>query len=725
CLAATEDPAKVAREQLAQCVLLGWKELTSQTSARWARYWDKSFLTLTSPDGVADYMENLWFLHLYWMGCMGEGEFPAKFNGGAFLLARDSRSWGTSYWYQNTRELYWALPAANHLELCSPLRRLYVGNMPTLRKMTHDLFSKRGLQVEETMSILGTGDKSGNPYTMMYFSTGLECALQLHQQAVYAHDDATLRTEVLPFMKECVDFFLDYATKEADGLYHITPCDARETYWRVRDGLNNLTALYAALPILQKESARLKIFTDMQPQWNEFLTHLAPLPVNAEKDVYAPCVIPETIPPSTNPNINRLYPLQNTTTSYSKVFNSENVELDIFYPFALAGIGSANYDRALRTYQTRRHQGSSGWDWTSLCAARLGLGDETARVLAEHARNTQTSPQGFWYSPAGVYWANVIPDCPYFDSAGVNAAGTTEALLQSYHGLIRVWPAVPASWDGAYRLRAETGFMVASEHRASQVCYIEVESLFGEQCRIVNPWPDDFRVTCDGKSVAKGNGKEISFATVKGKRYLVERASAPVKAMPFAAIKPAPNAEVKFMNKSQITRRQSAEAPKPSPQQPMLGITRDGLTPARLAARRNADNAAAAMKAIIGDRTKLDITAVTYQDRAGKMQPAPWTSDGRYGAESIPYRDFIPTAYVVELKQEAKPSAVVWSFDRTGGCYYYSPNPSVKFVVVEVSANGTEWQQAGRANFTGAFGQALALEATAAVRFVRVRFLDG
>ena len=185
-------------------------------------------------------MENLWYLHLYWMGCGGEGESAVKFNGGPFLMHRDSRSWGTSYWYQNTRELYWCLPAANHLPLCAGLQRLYLTTVPAHRQLAKELFGKRGLQIEETMNIAGPGDKRGNPYTMLYLSTGLECALQLYHQAVFARDDRLLREEVLPLMKEAVDFYMDYATLGADGRYHIVPEDARETYWRVQDGMTSI-----------------------------------------------------------------------------------------------------------------------------------------------------------------------------------------------------------------------------------------------------------------------------------------------------------------------------------------------------------------------------------------------------------------------------------------------------------------------------------------------------
>jgi hypothetical protein len=40
----------------------------------------------------------------------------------------------------------------------------------------------------------------------------------------------------------------------------------------------------------------------------------------------------------------------------------------------------------------------------------------------------------FCGSLSSPYWAGGLVDCPYFDFAGVNAATTTEMLLQSYAG---------------------------------------------------------------------------------------------------------------------------------------------------------------------------------------------------------------------------------------------------------------------------------------------------
>jgi hypothetical protein len=717
-VAAAADVQAAAAQLLADAQAQGWQPQAARAAQRWREFWAQSLLQLHSPDGRADYMENLWHLHLYWMGCGGEGESAVKFNGGPFLMHRDSRSWGTSYWYQNTRELYWCLPAANHLSLCVGLQRLYLATVPAHRQLARDLFGKRGLQIEETMNIAGPGDKRGNPYTMLYLSTGLECALQLYHQAVFARDDRLLREEVLPLMKEAVDFYMHYATLGTDGRYHIAPEDARETYWRVQDGMTSISALREAIPVLLRESARLRLFGELPAKWHAWLERLAPLPQRADGQAYAPCVIPPQVPPSDNATVNRLYPPERTSTSLTKRFNGENVEVDLIFPFGQAGIASPNHAQAKRTYFERTFQGSYGWDWSPVCAARLGLGDEAARLQAEHCRHTQHWPQGFWDSPASPYWAGGLVDCPYFDSPGVNAATTAEMLLQSYDGTIRVWPAAPRTWCGVFRLRAETGFMVISERAAGQVRYVAIESLFGGACRLINPWSARARVTQNGRSVAETDAAEITFATAQGQTYLVERQDAPVAQFDFAPLAPEPNADVKYMARP----RRGSAPPVPRPGLPMLGITRDGWTCPRVAAEENRVRAAKAIRAAVGGRTKLAGVHVQALNAQGQASAAAWLSDGVHGTANIPWGSH-SIGCLAELPAPTAQCVLVWSCDRTG--QRQDGLGPVGEIAVETSADGQAWSSPVKQAVRGGdqHGQAVPITAPQPFRWLRVKHL--
>jgi len=461
------------------------------------------------------------------------------------------------------------------------------------------------------------------------------------------------------------------------------------------------------------------------PRWEDFLQRLAPLPERPHGKAFAACVIPATIPASGNAIINRLYPPANTSTRWDRRFNSENVELDCIYPFGLAGLGTADHAKAVAAYEGRPFASSYGWDWSPVCAARLGLGEEAARLLAEHCRNTQHWPQGFWDSPSSPYWAGGLVDCPYFDSAGVNAAATTEMLLQSHGGILRVWPAVPASWSGAFSLRAETGFTVTSERSGGVVSYVAVESLFGGPCRLVNPWSAKWRVTCRdqtaGKTVAEGEAGQIAFPTETRRTYLIERAAAPVDGMAFRRLEPQANADVKYMANSRRARRPLA----PTPGLPMLGITSSGLTPARAAAAENRAGAARAIHQVIGDRKPRTGLTARWLDAGGRAAPAPWIADGKYGAATIPLPRVPACGYLLELPAQLPVFAVVWSYDRTG--QRQDVEGHARALRIECSRDGTTWTQAAAQEVQAGdrHGKAVLLPDRAEARYVRLRFLDG
>lgn len=108
---------------------------------------------------------------------------------------------------------------------------------------------------------------------------------------------------------------------------------------------------------------------------------------------------------------------------------------------------------------------------------------------------------------------------------------TPEHFIQSYTGVIRVFPATPSGFDGGFEnLGAQGAFVVSSRRTAHGVTVIDVRSLAGNPARVANPWPET-RVT--DKTAARSVSIEprariLRFATVKGHEYRLE----PVRATP-------------------------------------------------------------------------------------------------------------------------------------------------------------------------------------------------
>ena len=107
-----------------------------------------------------------------------------------------------------------------------------------------------------------------------------------------------------------------------------------------------------------------------------------------------------------------------------------------------------------------------------------------------------------------------------------------EMLLQSYSGNIRVFPAIPSEWNGAFKLHAVGGFVVTAERQDSETLYVAVESKCGERCCIINPWERErvqIRDLTESELVRySGKNEKITFNTQKDHVYLVERLTVPV-----------------------------------------------------------------------------------------------------------------------------------------------------------------------------------------------------
>ena len=83
------------------------------------------------------------------------------------------------------------------------------------------------------------------------------------------------------------------------------------------------------------------------------------------------------------------------------------------------------------------------------------------------------------------------------------AAGIQEMLLQSHTGIVRIFPAIPASWKNVSfkNLRAMGAFLVSAEKKNGQVINIRVFSEQGGLLRIASPV----------------DGKILEYKTTKGK----------------------------------------------------------------------------------------------------------------------------------------------------------------------------------------------------------------
>ena len=105
-----------------------------------------------------------------------------------------------------------------------------------------------------------------------------------------------------------------------------------------------------------------------------------------------------------------------------------------------------------------------------------------------------------------------------------SAAAIMEMLLQSWRGIIRVFPAMPDTWaDASFAgLRAEEAFLVSAARQNGEVIGIEILSEAGRPCRVKNPFSGPALLVSDnGKEKKQLSGELLTFDTKKGERYLL------------------------------------------------------------------------------------------------------------------------------------------------------------------------------------------------------------
>jgi len=540
------DPLAAAQKQLEDVCTTPVETLRAEHEAWWRDYWAKSFVRLHSTEQQAEWLTAAYHVHLYTLGCVNRGAYPATYGGGGLLTNGDQRN--GSYiadWVQEVRFIVMPLYAANRLEMAKRFPDAFSRMVPYLEKQTVNVFGFDGIWVPETYlpwghstTILvednGKGehgdwyrsDVRGVGYGQftffathvgLIFTSGLEIAHHFLEYYRYSGDEGYLREQAYPFVRGVCAFIANLLQKEDDGRYHLDPANALETWWQIRDPADTFDGVRAIFPEFIRLSERYGLDADLRAKCE---TILAALPEHSIGKWYDDGRVDPTVD---------MYAPAAAKHGFPKRINCENPALYRLYPFGLSGIGSSDYERCLRTFEYRTTPFWFGWGMDAIWAARLGLKDRACVLLVDHARRYNTWPYGGWE----VIHCRTIPrdnsfDPPFLDTGGCSATALQEILLQSHGGLIRVVPALSHLWSGIFQLRAQGGFLVASDVSRGRPRLVEVRSLLGNRCRIANPWGGRCNVLNNQESVLSADDETIEFDTRAGDVYVIEPADTPL-----------------------------------------------------------------------------------------------------------------------------------------------------------------------------------------------------
>lgn len=448
----------------------------------WKDFWDRSWINVSGTEDAKKVAQG-YAMQRFMSACAGRGEFPIKFNGSLFTVGHDLpletvsnqanhdpdyRRWGSCYWNQNTRHLYWPMIASGDYDMLMPWFNMYLKALPLAKEKTKLYYGHEGASFIETIFFWGLpnlqdfGWDNPNPdpqstYMRYHIQGGLEVSRQMLDYYANTQDKAFLQKSIIPFVDAIVTYYAQHWKIGADGKLNLDPIQAIETYQigvvnATPDiaGLKSVTASLLALPKEVTTKPQRAAWTKLQNEIPDIpigTTHNGKLPPNGKGDADGkPTILPAKV--------------------YGREGNVENPELYTVFPYRLYTVGKPDLELARNTFDARLHPLGKCWGQDGMESALLGLTEEAKKSAI--ASFTSYGKQEFpWFWSKNNDWP------PDMDNGG--AMTTLQYMLMQPDGkTLRLIPSWPADWTADFKLHAPYNTTVEAHVEKGKITRLKV-----------------------------------------------------------------------------------------------------------------------------------------------------------------------------------------------------------------------------------------------------------
>ncbi|MDQ1914818.1 glycoside hydrolase N-terminal domain-containing protein [Paenibacillus sp. GD4] len=473
------------------------EEMMADHQEHWRSFWQRSSITV--PDKM---IEDLWHLNLYALACCsGQGgnmrEQACGLNG--LWDIKQPTKWGSMwYWDVNIQAAFAPLYTANRLEIAEVF--------------TDGLLSYTGLAERMAQQFYGLKGISADYPHALYMSIWPWCAQFLWDYYRYSMDMDFLREKAYRVFKGLAQFFEGYLQMDAhSGRLCVFPDISPEQGPITRNSTCSLAAIKYLLNIACEANELLGESEADRRRWKEMAELLTDYP-SGEAPGYGEIWLDSEWAPAElhlrHPSLLMpIYPVG----EFNK--NSEPPQ-------------RKRAENTLRYVENHIEYGVFQFGWLSCAAARLGKGNTALRLLYEHGIDLSLRSNGL-FAEETERWMNYcnITNEPLYhphmtEGSGGIVAAVNEMLLQSYDGVIDVFPAVPSGesepertvgmyehhlehkvrsyerWENCafHGLLAVGGFEVSAEMRDGRTVWVRMKSRAGGRITIRNPFGRDEKI---------------------------------------------------------------------------------------------------------------------------------------------------------------------------------------------------------------------------------------
>jgi hypothetical protein len=532
--------------------------LLATQSSWWNSYWANSgLIEASSPDGTAQYMENLRTLYLYdEAGLMHSGQYPGSQAGLADLYAydQDQQDWyPAGYWLWNLRGEISANLSSGNFALNLPIFDMYLNDLPAIESWTRaQMNGKAGACVPETMRFNGNGYYNGggitsdascavasNPdFNAETITSGAEIALWVWQQYQDTGSLSFLQ-KYYPLMQQAATFLLAWQSVGSDGYLHAV-ANAHETQWSVQDPTTDIAADQALFPATISAATLLNTDSSLVSQLQAAEKEIEPYP-RTDQNTHSQMLNPQPTSASAAANADAQGNdvIADSYQPSAANHNVENVGLETVWPYGVVGDNTVlNGDNltalADRTYSHRQYINQPDWTYDSVDAARLDMASQVASDLTASTESYQIYISGL------AAWNPNSPDEPYIEQTANVATTLDESLATDYDGTLRFAPAWPSGWDGSGTVYIQGGSKVDVQIEGGTLATAAIQAGTTGTMTVRNPWSGQQAEVVNGSSgavvAAPTTSATLSVPVTSGQSYLVEQPSSPTTSLSFAQV---------------------------------------------------------------------------------------------------------------------------------------------------------------------------------------------
>ena len=539
-----QDPLEAAKGLVRKVMKTGFAGMQEPHKRWWHGFWKKSLIELDNPG-----MQQLYYLSLYQAACCYRKAPVPGLTGlwyGPAESARQIAQWNGVY----TNDLNSQIPVmplfpSNHPELAEGFYDTWLNIIPTARRHTEKVYGLPGANMPGCGG--PRGDTTEGGWGKYYICCGAYTGAMFCWGYEYTKDKKLLREKIYPFLREVLDFYTAYASRDKNGRYNWYPLQAPEL---LHMDVSNATFTIALLKTCYRTAVEaaelLDCDAERRAKWRDVLDHFPEYPVGDGMFLEA-----DGIPPHHYVGQGGgMYPV-----FPGNEFGPEG-------PKKLLAI-------ARKTYREFWEIGPMGYGiggrWQTACwpwfffmmwALRLGRAEEAWNVLMPMGLRSNVKSNGLM-SHDPMTWAEpelsepvhaLIPKRSILDgnermplterkSQGIGGTPNPrardllqpavegsayytfpllESLLQSHDGRIRLFPGLPKGRTARFlTLRARGPFLVSAELDKKGVTFFSLKSLAGGVARIHNPWKGRH-------SVCVRRGTETAAMSVDAKAEVLE-----------------------------------------------------------------------------------------------------------------------------------------------------------------------------------------------------------